>query len=272
MDIIEGLPLSDEVDTILVVIDRLTKFGHYIAIPHPYTALEVAAKFVKEVIGLHEFSTDIVSDRDKVFMSIFQREKFRLQQTYLLRSTAFHPPTYGQSVIVNKMVETYLRCFANEQPKKWAQWLHWAEFSYNTSPHLSIKMSPFQALYGTVPPHVVGIGHSQTTIVSLEHLLQERNAMLDELQFNMAKAQQRMKYYANMKRKDVSYEEGEWVYLKVQPYRQKTWASCINEKLSLRFYGPYKILQKVGRTAYKILQKLSFLRIVKSTWYSMYLC
>jgi hypothetical protein len=118
MDIIEGLPLSDEVDTILVVIDRLTKFGHYIAIPHPYTALEVAAKFVKEVIGLHEFSTDIVSDRDKVFMSIFQREKFRLQQTHLLRSTALHPPTYGQSVIVNKMVETYLRCFANEQPKK----------------------------------------------------------------------------------------------------------------------------------------------------------
>ena len=61
-----------------------------------------------------------------------------------------------------------------------------------------------------------------------------------------------MKYYADMKRKDVSYEEGEWVYLKVQPHRQKTWASCINEKLSLRFYGPYKILQKVGRVAYKL--------------------
>ena len=175
MDIIEGLPLSKGVDTVLVVIDRLTKFGRYIALRHPYTTLKVAAKFVKEVVGLHGFSTSIVSNRDKVFMSIFWREKFRLQQTHLLRSTALHPQTDGQSEIVNKMVETYLHCFANE-PKKWAKWLHRAEFSYNMSLHLSIKMSPFQALYGRVPPHVVGIGHSQMTVDSLEHLLQERDA------------------------------------------------------------------------------------------------
>ena len=107
------------------------------------------------------------------------------------------------------MVETYLRCFANEHPKQWAKWLHWPELSYNTSPHLSIKMSPFQALYGRVPPHIVRVGHNHTTVDTLEQVLQERDAMLDELQFNMARAQQRMKYYADKKRREVFLEVGD---------------------------------------------------------------
>ena len=61
-----------------------------------------------------------------------------------------------------------------------------------------------------------------------------------------------MKLYADKKRREMSYEEGEWVYLKVRPYRQKTLANRINEKLGLRFYGPYKILQKLGQAAYKL--------------------
>lgn len=99
------------------------------------------------------------------------------------------PTDRGQSEIVNKVVETYLRCFANEQPKRWAKWLHWAEFIYNTSPHLSIKMYPFQALYGRVSPLVVRFGHQTTPVDSLDQLLQERDLMLEELRFNMLKAQ-----------------------------------------------------------------------------------
>ena len=185
MDFIEGLPRSKEVDTILVVVDRLTKFGHFVALKHPFTVFQVADKFVKEIIKLHGFPTSIVSDRDTVFMSVFWREIFRLQQTHLLRSTTYHPQTDGQSEIVNKMLETYLRCLW--QPKKWAKWLYRAEFSYNTSPQLSIKMTPFQALYGRVLPDVVRMGHQQTAVNSLDQLLQERDAILDDLQFNMAK-------------------------------------------------------------------------------------
>ena len=70
MDFIEGLPRSEGVDTILVVVDRLTKFAHFLAFKHPFTALTRASRFVKDVVRLHGFPSSIVSDRDKVFMSI----------------------------------------------------------------------------------------------------------------------------------------------------------------------------------------------------------
>ena len=74
MDFIEGLPRSEGVDTILVVVDRLTKHGHFLTLRYPFTTLKVAELFVKEVVRLHGFPTPIVSDQDKVFMSIFWRE------------------------------------------------------------------------------------------------------------------------------------------------------------------------------------------------------
>ena len=177
---------------------------------------------------------------------------FRLQGTKLVWSTAFHPQTDGQTEIVNKALETFLRCFINGHPTQWARWLSWAEFSYSTAPHSTIKMSPFQALYGCPPSYIVRFGHSHSLVESLEQLLQERDAMLNEIQFNLVKGQQAMKYYANSRHRDVSFKEGDLVFLKIQPYRQKYLAKRSNEKLPLRFYGPYTILQRIGQVAYKL--------------------
>ena len=118
IDFIEGFPRSEEVDTILFVVDRLTKFRHFSTLRHPFMALTMVELYVKKVVRLHGFPTSIISDRDKIFMSIFWRELFRLQHTHLLRNTMFHPQNDGQSEIVNKAIETYLCCFVNEQPKK----------------------------------------------------------------------------------------------------------------------------------------------------------
>jgi len=77
MDFIGGLPKAQGKDNILVVVDRLTKYAHFFALSHPYTAKEVAELFIKELVRLHGFPASIVSDRDRLFMSLFWKELFK---------------------------------------------------------------------------------------------------------------------------------------------------------------------------------------------------
>ncbi|XP_057252042.1 uncharacterized protein LOC130592021 [Beta vulgaris subsp. vulgaris] len=252
MDFIEGLPRSKGCDTVFVVVDRLTKYAHFLTLKHPFTAYTVAGVFIKEIVRLHGFPSSIVSDRDRIFMSLFWKELFRLHGTTLKRSTAYHPQTDGQTEIVNKCLEAYLRCFTSGQPRQWATWLHWAEFWYNSSPHLSTKITPFKALYGRDPPQLIRLGRGHTAVDSVETLLLEREAILDDLRLNLIKSQQRMSKYANQKRRQEAYEIGDRVYLKLQPYRQQSLARRPFEKLAPRFYGPFTITQRIGAVAYKL--------------------
>jgi hypothetical protein len=127
MDFISGLPKSRGKNVILVVVDRLTKYAHFLPLAHPYTVHTVADLFSKHIIKLHGPPSSIVSDRDPVFTSHLWKQILSSYNTKLHYSTAYHPETDGQTERVNQCLEQYLRCMAFQEPKKWCDWLPSAE-------------------------------------------------------------------------------------------------------------------------------------------------
>ncbi|XP_042958052.1 uncharacterized protein LOC122293563 [Carya illinoinensis] len=252
MDFIEGLPSSDGYTVIFTVVDRFTKFGHFFSLAHPYSASKVAQVFFSGVFKLHGLPKSIVSDRDAIFTSNFWKELFRLQDTSLNFSSAYHPQSDGQTEALNKVVEGYLRCYTSDKPKEWNLWLPLAEWCYNTTCHSSIKICPFEALYGYVPPRLVSYVAGTSVNPAVDQQLRSREQLWVMLRENILKAQNRIKDFADRRRTEREFQVGDWVFLRLQPYRQKTVALRHNLKLAPRFFGPFKILERIGTVAYRL--------------------
>ena len=116
LDFVEGLPKVDGYNVILVVVDRFTKYAHFIPLKHPYTALSIARVLYDNVIKLHGMPLSMVSDRDKNFTSAIWSELFKLEGVKLKYSTTYHPQTDGQTERVNQCLEMYLRCSISAFP------------------------------------------------------------------------------------------------------------------------------------------------------------
>ena len=103
-------------------------------------------------------------------------------------SSSYHPQSDGQTEAVNRILEQYLRCFVCDKPKKWVDWLPWAEYSYNTSVHTSTKLIPFQVVYGRLPPKILPYVPGTTKVQAVEDYLQDRDLMLKTLRANLFEA------------------------------------------------------------------------------------
>ena len=197
MDFIEGLPVFEGKDKIFVVVHRLTKYAHFMAIKKSYSTREIAKIFCKNIYKLHVFPKVIVSDRDAKFKGNFWKELFNHIGTYLNMSFAYHPQIDGQTKVVNKCLEAYLCCYAIEKQNKWAQWLHLAEWWYNSTYHTSAKMIPFQALYGYEPPKWKDLSIVQTNLPTVKNQLEETQKIVQILKENLNNVRNRMKQQAD---------------------------------------------------------------------------
>src|SRR5881394_2235742 len=149
MDFIVGLPRTQSGhDSIWVVVDHLTKVAHFIPVKESYPCPKLAELYMTRIVCLHGVPKKIVSDRGTQFTSRFWERLHDSLDTQLNFSSAYHPQTDGQTERVNQILEDMLRACALKNGQSWDKNLPYAEFSYNNSYQTSLKMSPFEALYG----------------------------------------------------------------------------------------------------------------------------
>ncbi|WVZ83199.1 hypothetical protein U9M48_030369 [Paspalum notatum var. saurae] len=252
MDFIVGLPRTPKGnDSIWVIVDRLTKSAHFIPVNTRFDTAKLAEIYVQNILRLHRAPLSIVSDRGPQFTTKFWKSLHKAMDTKLDYSTAYHPQTDGQTERVNQLLEDLLRACVLTYGPNWEASLPFAEFSYNNSYQASLGMSPFQALYGRqcrTPLMWEEAGERQFFGPAMFVEAAENVAKVKE---NLRIAQSRQKSYADKRRRELTFEEGEFVYLKVSPLRG-TKRFHTRGKLAPRYIGPFRITKRVGDLSYEL--------------------
>src|SRR5688572_30473635 len=145
MDFIVGLPnTSRHHDSIWVIVDRLMKVAHFLPVHTTNKAQKYAELYIDRIVCLHGLPRTIISDRGAQFVARFWEQLQESLGTKLIRSSAYHPQTDGQTERVNQILEDMLRACAIDCGKNWDKHLSLAEFAYNNSYQSSLKMAPFE--------------------------------------------------------------------------------------------------------------------------------
>ncbi|GJW17301.1 transposon ty3-G gag-pol polyprotein [Tanacetum coccineum] len=246
MDFVTGLPTTQKRhDAIWVVVDRLTKSAHFLPIRKNYGISKLAEIFRQEIVRLHGTPTSIVSDRDPKFTSRFWKGLQKAWGTRLKFSTAFHPQTDGQSERTIQTLEDMLRACALEWTGSWDEYLCLVEFAYNNSWHASIKAAPFELLYGRKCRAPICWDEVGERLIEGPELIEITNEKVAVAKEKLKEARSRQKSYADKHRRDLEFQVGDRVFLKVSPFRGVK-RFGIKGKLSPRFISPFEILEHIG--------------------------
>ena len=226
MDFVVGIPrCRSGHDTIWVIVDRLTKSAHFLPIRNSYSLDKLAQLYVREIIRLHS--------------------------TRLHFSTAFHPQMDGQSERTIQTLEDMLRACVMEFRGSWDTHLPLMEFAYNNSYQASIGMAPYEALYGRKCQTLVCWDEVGERKLVGPEIVQGTCDKIKVIRDRLKIAQDRQKSYANNRRRDLEFEVGDMVFLRISP-----WKGVLRfgkrGKLSPRYIGPYRIVERIGEVAYRL--------------------
>jgi transposase InsO family protein len=198
MDSIIGLPrMNKQHDSIMVVVEKLTKASHFVPVSTTHTTTNIAKIFMKEVARLHGIPRTIVSDKDTKFTSNFWRGLFKLFGTNLNFITTYHPQTDGKTKRVNQIIEDMLRMYVMDKPSKWEDYLHLVEFAYNNGYQASSRMRPFEAFYNSKCDTPVSWNNLADRVVLRPELLKDMEDQVVNIKKNLKEARDRQKVYAD---------------------------------------------------------------------------
>jgi hypothetical protein len=252
LDFIVGLPnTSGHHDSIWVIVDRLTKTAHFLLVHTTHRAEKYTEIYIDQIVRLHGIPRTIVSDRGAPFVARFWEQLQESLGTHVIRSSAYHPQTDGQTERVNQILEDMLRACVLHYGKNWDKCLSLAEFLYNNSYQSSLKMAPFEALYGRRCRTPLNWSQAGEREIFGPDLVLEAEEKVRVIKKNLEAAQARQKSYYDKRRKPLQFEVGDHVYLKVSPTKGVQ-RFGIKGKLSPRYIGPYEIKGTCGPVAYQL--------------------
>ena len=249
LDFVEALPRVGGKSVILTVVNRFSKYCHFIPLAHPYSAESVAQAFFKDIICLHGVPQSMVSDRDPMFTSTFWRELMRLIGTKLHMTTAFHPQSNGQIEAANRVIFTYLRCFTGDRPRQWVRWLPSEEYIYNTGNQMSLRDTPFRVVYGRDPRTIRSYEPGETRVAAVAQNMADREEFLANVCYRLEQAQAVHKKHYDKLHRPISYAVGDWVLLRLRHRAPASLPQVTKGKLKPRYYGPYCIIELINPVA-----------------------
>jgi hypothetical protein len=255
MDFITKLPKTlDGHDSILVVVDRLSKMAHFIPTTNKVDADEAANLFFSNVFRLHGLPSSIVSDRDPKFTSNFWRVLFGLTGTKLAMSTSRHPQTDGQTERMNRTLEEMLRAFVAYDMRDWDTLLPAVEYAYNDSVQGSTQHTPFYMNYGFNPKAPVALidRSAPARCPAAADMLNRITVAAEQARANLVKAQERMSKYYNVHRRHITFAVGDKVLLSADALRTQSERDRPKDKLKGLYTGPLEVTQVISPLAYRI--------------------
>ncbi|GJV29216.1 reverse transcriptase domain-containing protein, partial [Tanacetum coccineum] len=230
-------------DTIWVIVDRLTKSAHFLPMRKDYKMDRLARLYLNVIVARHVVSISIISDRNSGFTSRLWQSMEEALGTRLDMSTAYHPQTDGQSERTIQTLEDILRACVLDFGGSWDVCLLLVEFLYNNIYHSSVRCALFEALYGRKchsPIMWAEVGEGK---LIRPELVQETTAKISQIKDRLKVARDRQKSYADKRRKPLEFSVGDYVLLKVSP-----WKGVVRfrkkGKLAPRFVGPFEIIEK----------------------------